>query len=229
MNFDFGKAAQKYDEFADIQSICANKLSEFTIGISDVNSIIDIGAGTGLASVSLLKYFPNAKFTLCDISKEMIDTAKTKIENCNLIVCDAQKYNFIDSYDICVSNMSLQWFSDLENFLNKISKNTRYILFSIPLKGSFENFYKLFPDNEFLLNQYKSLDDINKICKNISNKIYFETQSYFKKFENPYKAAVYFRNIGSNVKGKSENASVFFKNKSEIIIEYKVLFMRLEL
>lgn len=79
--------------------------------------ILDIGAGTGLLSAFLMERYPEASFTLIDISEKMLDIAKDRFRgnsNVKYIVADYSKYSFVEKYDMIVSALSIHHLEDKE-------------------------------------------------------------------------------------------------------------------
>lgn len=79
--------------------------------------ILDIGAGTGLLSAFLMERYPDASFTLIDISEKMLDVAKDRFKgnsNVKYIVADYSKYSFVEKYDMVVSALSIHHLEDEE-------------------------------------------------------------------------------------------------------------------
>jgi tRNA (cmo5U34)-methyltransferase len=66
-------------------------------------NIVDLGAGTGLLTKVIYEMYPNANYTLIDISKDMLKIAKERFKgmtNFNFL-----EYNYAD--DIPVNNCDL--------------------------------------------------------------------------------------------------------------------------
>ena len=77
-----------------------------------IESIIDIGAGTGHTTVLLKKLFPNAEVTYFDASKELLIYSKklAEVNNCriNFINGDILLYKFEKKYDLIFSRFALK-------------------------------------------------------------------------------------------------------------------------
>ena len=72
--------------------------------------ILDIGSGTGLFSSFLLKKYPNAHFTLIDISDKMLSVAKARFscfDSYDYIVADYTRHIFDKNFDIIISALSI--------------------------------------------------------------------------------------------------------------------------
>ncbi|MFF2907586.1 class I SAM-dependent methyltransferase [Paenibacillus sp. NPDC057934] len=72
--------------------------------------ILDLGAGTGLFSSFAKQRYPNAKFTLVDISEKMLKMARQRFgndPNVQYIAADYCNYPFTEQYDIILSSLSI--------------------------------------------------------------------------------------------------------------------------
>lgn len=72
--------------------------------------ILDLGAGTGLLTLHLLKRYDQADFVLIDLSEEMLKIAKRRfVDRANLkyIVGNYVKFDFKDKFDIITSSLSI--------------------------------------------------------------------------------------------------------------------------
>lgn len=116
----FSKYARSYDQYCSIQNACAFKL-DGKIGEKECYNILEIGCGTGNYTNLLRTRFPDTKIKAIDISQEMIEVAKMKLEQTQLefIVADAEVMDFDDRFDFISSNATFQWFRNLEQTLKK--------------------------------------------------------------------------------------------------------------
>jgi malonyl-ACP O-methyltransferase BioC len=210
----FDKAADTYDSVADAQvsssAYLAEMLNDF-LSSSDAKTIIDIGCGTGNTSLELMRIYPNARYTLCDASKNMINKAKNKIGVAHYIVADAEKYDFTEQYSLGVSNLAVQWFESIDDFLGKILANCRYFAFSTLTEGSLKGLSGL---------TYLSVEEIKKICSNRGKLIKCATKRYDLQFENSFALARYFRKLGATIRPLKKTLSC----DEKIILTYNVFF-----
>lgn len=227
----FDNSAVTYDSVAGIQlessKFLVNMLGS---GLKDVNSILDIGCGTGNTSLELLKKHPNAEFCLCDISSKMLEVAVQKIpKTVSTICCDAENYNFDRNYDLIISNLSMQWFDDILGFIEKIRKHTKTLAFSTLLRGSFEKYRKLLnspPPFEYI--------EKNELLESVSQIKNYAINRYCIEFDNFFAVAKYFKKMGayyssSNMTEKAKKEkSEFYKRISDInekiTLDFEVFF-----
>ena len=226
---NFGQAAYAYDQNADIQRLCSQNLIKLLPSYLDIESFVDVGAGTGFASIELLKIYPNAKCTLIDLSAEMLEIAKSKTCNSNIIKANAETFDFENNhFDLAISNLSLQWFSDFENFLKKIMKGCKYFLFSTLTETSFLDYKKIFENKNLPSPTFGY--HVENFLYNTSNRIgdvlSYTNSNYEKSFQNALEAAKYFKHIGANLSSndlsQSKIAAVLKSHKSPLPLQYKV-------
>ena len=142
VEYSFGKAAILYDRYADHHRIIADRLMDFIHPDAKVDSILEIGCGTGILTEKLLDRFPASYVTALDISPGMIDRCRSKLnlsKRLSFLVTDAEEYCRIGKmYDLIVSSCSLQWIHDRRGFVERISAMLPAgsgCLMAIPVRG----------------------------------------------------------------------------------------------
>ncbi len=122
----FDEMAEKYDGerrklipcFDDFYSTAAYLAGTYKQPSNDeCINILDIGAGTGLLSAFVLEKFPDAIFTLIDISEKMLESAKNRFKNnksIRYIIGDYINYPFSGSFDLIISALSIHHLQDDE-------------------------------------------------------------------------------------------------------------------
>lgn len=103
---------------------------------NDEIKVLDIGAGTGLFASLIAEKFPNAEFTLCDLSVKMLEEAKKRFSGGNIkvnyIEADYSREEIFGEYDLIVSALSIHHIPDDEKealFKKLFSKLKDYGLF----------------------------------------------------------------------------------------------------
>lgn len=115
----FDENAEYYDKIRELIIPCFN---EFYNVITDLvrsknksPKILDLGAGTGLLTKYIFKKYPQAEYTLIDLSDKMLKIAKKRFneqDNFNYIIADYSEYEFKESFDIIVSALSIHHLED---------------------------------------------------------------------------------------------------------------------
>ena len=117
----FDEIATKYDQQRRSLIPCYDDFYKLMIVLAETNvsrpQILDIGAGTGLLTNFLMTKFPQASYTLIDISEEMLNVAKQRFQhlsNVSYVTADYKDFLEPDSYDIIVSALSIHHLTDAE-------------------------------------------------------------------------------------------------------------------
>lgn len=220
----FDKAATTYDSVADIQRESSQMLISLIGHIQHINSVIDIGCGTGATSLALYKKYPDAHYTLCDVSSAMLQQAKKNFPcPVKLLCANAEDYEFSDIYDLGISNMSLQWFNDIGRFLSKILKICPTFVFSTLMYKSFQSYSACFEVSPTF--DYPSMDELLDICTKSGYIAKHQTKRYIKKCANMFAVSKYFRKLGAYMKSQKKPVLKRGINLSApIFLEYDVFF-----
>lgn len=114
---------------------------------SQASKIVDLGAGTGLLTKEIYMLYPDASFSLIDLSDDMLKIARQRfegLENFDYIVADYSK-NLPSNADIICSALSIHHLEDKE-------KQSLYIeIFrSLPEGGIFINLDQFCADSSFI-------------------------------------------------------------------------------
>ncbi|NOQ22459.1 MAG: methyltransferase domain-containing protein [Candidatus Aegiribacteria sp.] len=142
VEYSFSKAAILYDRYADHHRIIAERLMDFIRPDAAGGSILEVGCGTGILTEKLLDRFPASDVTALDISPDMIDRCRSKLnlsKRLSFLVTDAEEYcRRRNRYDLVASSCSLQWIHDRERFVESICALLPVggkCLMAIPLRG----------------------------------------------------------------------------------------------
>ncbi len=230
---NFSKHARDYDQHSRVQNLCA------AILIKEVNSdgfasILDIGCGTGNYTMLLKNKFPQAKIKAVDISAEMIEVAKDKLERrqVEFIVADAENLNLKEKFDLISSNASFQWFQDLESDLiryKEVLNEGGFILFSTFGPKTFSQLHSCL---EEFLNKSLSIsaanflkqEEVAKILKNIFSEVQVKEEIYNQNYNSLLELLESVRCTGT--RGDSLRGEIFWTPRTITSIEeiYKKRF-----
>ncbi|MBP2045816.1 class I SAM-dependent methyltransferase [Methanobacterium aggregans] len=123
----FDAAARDYDQHRRAVIPHLDELYEVTADLAHSSNekprVLDLGAGTGLLTEYLFKRYPEAEFTLMDLSGEMLAVARERFEghsNFRYIQEDYVEEDFEGTYDIVISSLSIHHLShENKEFLYK--------------------------------------------------------------------------------------------------------------
>ncbi len=143
----FGRVAKEYDEQRKLFIPCFDDYYGLSVSFlkrtrNDIRTILDLGAGTGLLTKRLYDEYPDASYTLVDISEQMLEVARQRfsgLKNFNYSILDYSKDLPHGKFDLIASALS---FHHIEN-------DDKLLLYS--------NIYDTLEDNGCLLN----LDQFN--------------------------------------------------------------------
>lgn len=115
----FSEISQKYDQERSYLIPCYNDFYNVSLPLirdrKSGESLLDIGAGTGLFSYHIYGINPKLRFTLLDISPEMLEVAKKRfagLSNFQYVETDYSNKNLPGKYDIIVSALSIHHLED---------------------------------------------------------------------------------------------------------------------
>ncbi|MCQ8212370.1 methyltransferase domain-containing protein [Cetobacterium somerae] len=213
MNFE--KQFKNYDYNAITQKKVAEKLLTFIDNSEKYDTILELGCGTGVFTKTLCE---NLKFNHLDLNdifntQEFFKDIAYRnffIENMELL--ELKKYSLI------VSSSAFQWVDDLETLIQKISKNTSQLIFSIYSKG---NLIEILNHFGVSLN-YKSTNEIYKILKKYYTFVKFQEDEFILEFPTPLKALKHLKETG--VTGFSSSSYSLTKSFKSTLLTYKVSY-----
>ncbi len=125
----FSRSAASYDAAAQLQHAVEARLLESLDYLDDPalkreapQRVLDIGCGTGRASVAMQKRWPKAQILSLDLALPMLQQAHTASKRWNpfarvpyQVCADARALPLADaSVDVLFSNLCLQWIDDLD-------------------------------------------------------------------------------------------------------------------
>ncbi|MDF3048055.1 MAG: bioC [Candidatus Midichloriaceae bacterium] len=227
----FNAASSSYESVSSVQKECAQILAaktlEFARGFVP-NSVLDLGAGTGYATEAMLKYYPDASYTLNDIAPSMLEMAQTKFPKFGFCLGDMEEIDF-GMHDLIIANLSLQWLSDLEAFLLKLNKSAKVVVCSCLLKGTFAEWEELFCyySTPSPLKDYPTEKEISELLTAIDG--YIEVKDFSVAFENAKSFMKYLSNLGASASHIempfAKIKEIVTSNNGPFVVTYKVGFV----
>ncbi|MES9879268.1 MAG: malonyl-ACP O-methyltransferase BioC [Sedimenticola sp.] len=115
----FSRAAARYDEVAVLQrEIGQRMIDRLEVVKLQPEVILDIGAGTGVATAALSKRYKKAKIIALDIALPMLQQARKRgswLRRPHCLCGDFEQLPLADkSVDFIYSNAAIQWSNDLD-------------------------------------------------------------------------------------------------------------------
>ncbi|MCL5674815.1 MAG: methyltransferase domain-containing protein [Candidatus Omnitrophica bacterium] len=120
---NFSRCAEYYDFYSNIQNECAMELIRMFRN-KNFQKILEPGCGTGNYTMILKNRFPDARITAFDLSPEMINRARGKLNNdsVDFSVKDAEEPGLSGKFDLITSNAVFQWLEDIKNAFEKYKR-----------------------------------------------------------------------------------------------------------
>lgn len=167
----FGRAAQRYHEYAQLQQLSGDTLMALTdtsMALTDTSachSLLDAGCGTG--RFSQLWRERGLQVTALDLSPAMLAEASRRRTANHYLCGDIDALPLADAaVDLCWSNLALQWCENLHHALNQCCRVTRTggkVLFSTLAADSLKEmraaWYQL--DGVAHVNRFRTLEQIH--------------------------------------------------------------------
>ena len=118
----FSRSLKTYSANAHVQKHTAEKLISLLPG-KNYNSILEIGAGSGLLTELIKKNLVFKKYTAVDIVPECRQYIDKIIPDNIFIPGNIEKIILKDSYDLIISNAALQWCSNTAEQINRLKES----------------------------------------------------------------------------------------------------------
>ena len=191
----FTKSLKTYQQNAIVQKQMAEKLTQNVLG-SNFDDILELGCGTGFVTEILNEHCRFNNYDAIDI----VNGCKSFIEkisnNINFINTDIEDFSTQKKYNLIISNASLQWLEDFEQFIKKIKSNLKEDgIFLFTLFG--ENNFKELKAITGKTLAYYSTDTLTNILNNYSIKTISE-ETITLTFKTPKDVLYHIKNTGVN-------------------------------
>jgi malonyl-CoA O-methyltransferase len=232
---NFHKQSAFYDEMALVQKKSAEMLiatlHEFLPSFQP-KTILDVGAGTGVVTESLLKIYPDSSYTVNDIASGMLAQIKAKVsQDFEFLEGDFETLDF-DDYDLIVSSFALQWASNLKLTLNRLFSHASVMAVTCLEDGSFEEWYavlrkygvsiplKTYPSKVELEAQFQSFEARYSLI---------QSKEFTLRFSGILEFLGYLKVLGANASAHlvplKTLKSIIESNHHEFSVTYKVFFV----
>lgn len=144
----FGEKRCHYDSHATIQKQAAEKLARLLPNLT-TPKILEIGCGTGFLTKLLFQKYPDGLFHITDLSPDMVDYCQSKYahQTANYFQMDGENLHCDDDYDLIVSAMTFQWFTNPLKSLQNLSKKGD-VYYSALGKDNFKEWKNILKKND---------------------------------------------------------------------------------
>jgi trans-aconitate methyltransferase len=116
--------------------------------------ILEIGPGNAMLTIEIARRIPNGTITAIEISRDMVERAKSNIqkfgiENIKLINIDSIDINYENKFDAVFSNSAIHWVKNLELMYKLLYKSLKpngriTIQTGLKVEGEYGQFFKIF-------------------------------------------------------------------------------------
>ncbi|MCL1847572.1 MAG: class I SAM-dependent methyltransferase [Coriobacteriia bacterium] len=125
----FDERASYYDDYR--RHMIPNFDEYYSIGVDALACtkadprVLDLGSGTGLSTLYLLKRFPSARVTLFDFSEEMLSVARERFRDnpsIDFVIGDYRSIALTGPFDVVISGLSIHHlsFTEKQELTNKV-------------------------------------------------------------------------------------------------------------
>jgi malonyl-CoA O-methyltransferase len=220
---NFSRSAAEYEKHAFLQMKMADELLA-SVRMIKASKILDVGCGTGYLADQLAKSFPAAEVVGIDIAPGMIETAKVKYKQNNLLfaVGDGEGLPFgRAAFDLVVSNASLQWMSAPAVFaeVNRVIIGGGRFFFSTFGPATLREM-KL---SGFRINQFDSIKSLKTAARGKFKSITIGSSLVAMTFKSIKEIIFHLKEVGANTNDRAKmNDKELFKAFKKYNNEFKV-------
>ena len=130
-----------------MQRTVAEKLAASMPAGEEIDSILEIGCGTGFLTELLGRRFPRALIYAVDIARPMIDLARERIGECSRIrwhVADARQFSPDRDFPLIISSSALHWMTPVSETVKRLAGMLEpggSLVSALMVKGTFEELH----------------------------------------------------------------------------------------
>ena len=216
---NFNKHYNVYEKYSLAQKQVAKNLLDYmgksNIFDTQINSIFEIGCGTGIFTKEYRKYFLHSDLILNDIFdvREFI-----KDIDYNIFIQENIEELDIPKSDLVVSSSVFQWIKDKDSLIRNIAENTDNLCFSSYVSGNLieiKNHFDISLD-------YLNIEEFKEILKNYFSSVKYYSETIKLDFEAPMAVLKHLKYTG--VTGFQKTSISKIKTFKDNILTYKVAY-----
>ena len=216
---NFNKHYNVYEKYSLAQKQVAKNLLDYmeksNIFNTQINSIFEIGCGTGIFTREYRKYFLHSDLILNDIFdvREFI-----KDIDYNIFIQENIEELDIPKSDLVVSSSVFQWIKDKDSLIRNIAENTDNLCFSSYVSGNLieiKNHFDISLD-------YLNIEEFKEILKKYFSSVKSYSETIKLDFEDPMSVLKHLKYTG--VTGFQKTSISKIKTFKDNILTYKVAY-----
>ncbi|MCL4580668.1 biotin synthase [Fusobacterium nucleatum YWH7199] len=216
---NFNKHYNVYEKYSLAQKQVAKNLLDYmgksNIFNTQINSIFEIGCGTGIFTKEYRKYFLHSDLILNDIFdvREFI-----KDIDYNIFIQENIEELDIPKSDLVVSSSVFQWIKDKDSLIRNIAENTDNLCFSSYVSGNLieiKNHFDISLD-------YLNIEEFKEILKKYFSSVKSYSETIKLDFEDPMAVLKHLKYTG--VTGFQKTSISKIKTFKDNILTYEVAY-----
>ncbi|WP_339067067.1 malonyl-ACP O-methyltransferase BioC [Fusobacterium animalis] len=216
---NFNKHYNVYEKYSLAQKQVAKNLLDYmgksNIFDTQINSIFEIGCGTGIFTKEYRKYFLHSNLILNDIFdvREFI-----KDIDYNIFIQENIEELDIPKSDLVVSSSVFQWIKDKDSLIRNIAENTDNLCFSSYVSGNLieiKNHFDISLD-------YLNIEEFKEILKKYFSSVKSYSETIKLDFEDPMSVLKHLKYTG--VTGFQKTSISKIKTFKDNILTYEVAY-----
>lgn len=219
----FDEYYDMYDDYSFVQKKVALNLMEFikenNFLNNNINTILEIGCGTGIFTKEYLKEFTKEKLTLDNLILNDIFNVEKYFDNIdnNFIEGDITTVE-IPKVDLVLSSSAFQWIENLDSLFERLSNSSNKLVFSTYTKG---NLIEIKEHFGISLNYYDA-EEIKDILEKYFGNIKLKTEKIILNFESPIQLLKHLKYTG--VTGLKKPSISNIRSFNKIDLTYEVVY-----
>ena len=216
---NFNKHYNVYEKYSLAQKQVAKNLLDYmgksNIFNTQINSIFEIGCGTGIFTKEYRKYFLHSDLILNDIF-DVRDFIKDI--DYNIFIQENIEELDIPKSDLVVSSSVFQWIKDKDSLIRNIAENTDNLCFSSYVSGNLieiKNHFDISLD-------YLNIEEFKEILKKYFSSVKSYSETIKLDFEDPMSVLKHLKYTG--VTGFQKTSISKIKTFKDNILTYEVAY-----